>query len=228
LRQSIASTTKQDAQEVISLSQLFDCGFSGVQKRFAEAIATDFAKRIREESELSDTTWYIKGDSIINALKRVRDDFDELEKSFHSAKLQSLEPGDLVCPDCNDTFAQQRALEIHQKIISRSSVCQGKCKECESSSTPCDLSRSTGPCTRCRTSGLACYFPRDHWQCPKCLWRLGITSSYTHESSCPGQCIRCQKHNLPCRSRQLKLGKQLEDCIYCIEAGEQCIRPHPE
>jgi hypothetical protein len=53
LRQSIVLATKQDAQEVISLSQLFDCGFSGVQKRFAEAIATDFVKRIREESALS-------------------------------------------------------------------------------------------------------------------------------------------------------------------------------
>lgn len=148
MRQSIASATKQDANKVITVSPYREYGTKGAQQIIAEAIAADFTQRVRKESKLSDSTWFIDQPRVTGLLhsSAVVKGFDMWEKRYHETQLQSSDPGDLACLQCEDTFTHQSALVLHS-VRNGVQFCQGECKGCEESNSPCDLSRSTGPCT---------------------------------------------------------------------------------
>jgi hypothetical protein len=255
-RQSIATSTRQDANKTISLVPYFTSN-GAARKEIQEKIADDFTNRIIAESGLSGVTWLVGPDDIKHQMYKFQrkpkdaegySRFVELEQEFHATRQQAsdVQPGTpnelpVICPNCDDTLPHEHALYLHSR--KGFVYCQGKCKECQASGSPCDLSRSTGPCTRCRSSGKTChpspmkgYGGLRPWQCGKCLWRYSPIVSITSrraakhiEEDCIGRCSRCEERDLPCRvftshGDQDPNPSGNTDCIFCLETREQCIR----
>ena len=252
LRQSIAMSTNQDSSRTISLIPYFTTN-GGARKEIQERIAQNLTNRVIAENGLSGVSWSLGPGHIKRQLKRLQENpkgtktyarSDKLEQEFHATTQQTSDaqpgaPSELlvICPRCDDTLPHEHAPPTTIKH------CQEKCKQCQASGGPCDLSRSLGACTSCHSSGKTCHLDPLKgyggfylWQCGRCLWRctpLGSKKSNgrrTHsERDCIGRCNRCKDGDLTCRILNFNGDQNSKpsgngDCIFCLEMGVERVR----